>query len=164
MDFIIEELQAKDWPQVELIYLSGIKTGIATFQTEVPEWKEWNKGHSEVCRLVARTREEVVGWVALSPISTRCVYAGVAEVSLYVHENYRNKGIGKALLTELIIRSEKEGFWTIQSAIISENSVSRELHKKCGFREVGYRERLGRGHDGKWYDVVLMERRSNIVG
>ncbi|AYD39559.1 N-acetyltransferase family protein [Clostridium fermenticellae] len=157
-------MKKEDWERVSKIYLEGINTHKATFQTEVPTWQDWNNNHINSCRLVARSGNKVLGWVALSPTSSRCVYAGVAEVSIYIGEEYRRKSVGKALLTSLINLSEKSGFWTLQSGIIKQNSASIELHKSCGFREIGIRERLGKMSNGQWYDVVLMERRSNTVG
>lgn len=164
MNFIINEMLPSDWPQVAAIYAAGIATGIATFQGEVPSWEEWNKDHYEACRLVARKDDIILGWAALTPVSGRCVYAGVAEVSIYISREHRSQGVGTALLTELIRLSEEAGFWCIQAGIIKENVSSQELFKKCGFREVGYRERLGRMPNGEWHDVVLMERRSKTVG
>ena len=146
------------------IYLAGIKTEIATFQSEVPTWEEWDKGHLTTCRFVARTGEKILGWAALSAVSNRCVYAGVVEVSVYISEEHKGKGVGTSLLNYLIQQSEKEGFWTLQAGIIKENIPSRMLHKKCGFREIGYRERLGKMNNGMWHDVILMERRSKIIG
>ncbi len=164
MDFTIEEMKASDWVQVSAIYLSGIKTGIATFQSEVPSWEEWNNDHLKSCRIVARFGNSVLGWAALSPTSSRCVYAGVAEVSIYIDEDHKGHGVGTALLKALIEHSEEEGIWTLQSGIIKENSSSINLHKKCGFRELGIREKVGKMGNGKWHDVVLMERRSKLVG
>jgi len=164
MNFTVEEMKAADWAQVSAIYLSGIKTEIATFQAEVPAWEDWNKSHNESCRLVARLGNEILGWVALSPISSRCVYAGVAEVSIYIAESHRGQGVGTALFEAIIKLSEANGFWTLQSGIIKENAASINLHKKCGFRVLGVRERLGKMSNGKWHDVVLMERRSKSVG
>lgn len=164
MEYIIDVMKETDWTQVADIYLAGIQTEIATFQSEVPSYESWDKGHSKCCRYVARSGDKILGWVALSPYSGRCVYAGVAEVSVYIGTEYRGLGVGEALLNHLIEESEKNGFWTLQSGIIRENTASRELHKKCGFREVGYRERLGQMGNGKWHDVFLMERRSQVVG
>lgn len=164
MKFTIEEMRASDWSQVSAIYLSGIKTETATFQAEVPTWEDWNNNHSKSCRLVARLGNEILGWVALSPISSRCVYAGVAEVSIYIDARHRGQGVGTALLETIIKLSEESGFWTLQSGIIKENIASINLHKKCGFRVLGVRERLGKMSNGKWHDVVLMERRSKTVG
>lgn len=164
MDFTIDEMKESDWAQVSAIYLAGIQTEIATFQSEAPAWEDWNKSHSKLCRLVARSDDKILGWIALSPVSSRCVYAGVAEVSIYIDENSRGQKVGTALLTELVKRSEQNGFWTLQSGIIKENAASIQLHKNCGFRVLGVRERLGKMSNGKWHDVVLMERRSKIVG
>lgn len=164
MEYIIDNMKETDWKQVSDIYLSGIKTEIATFQSMVPTWEEWDKGHLSTCRFVARNGDKILGWTALSAVSSRCVYAGVAEVSVYVSEEHKGKGIGTSLLNHLIHQSENEGFWTLQAGIIKENIPSRMLHKKCGFREIGYRERLGKMNNGKWHDVILMERRSKIVG
>lgn len=164
MDIAIENMKPSDWPEVSAIYLAGIQTGIATFQSDVPDWEEWDRGHCACCRLVARSGDVILGWAAISPVSNRCVYAGVASISVYVHEGYRGRGIGAVLLHELVRQSEQNGFWTLQSRIIRENTASRELHKKCGFREIGIEERLGRMTNGTWHDVVLMERRSKTVG
>ncbi|AJA46601.1 N-acetyltransferase GCN5 [Clostridium pasteurianum DSM 525 = ATCC 6013] len=164
MDYKIDEMKESDWEQVAKIYLEGINTGKATFQTEVPTFENWNNGHITSCRLVALSVEKnVLGWVALSPTSSRCVYAGVAEVSIYIGENYRGLGIGKGLLNNLIKKSEENGFWTLQSGIIRENTASIELHKKCGFKLVGIREKIAKMSNGVWHDVAFMERRSNII-
>lgn len=164
MEFKLDEMKEKDWAQISEIYLIGIKTGIATFQTEAPSYEDWDKGHLKSCRLVARSGDTVLGWVALSPTSSRCVYRGVAEVSIYIDEKYRAQGIGKTLLTEVIKQSEEMGMWTLQSGIIRENAASISLHKSCGFREIGIREKVGQMSDGAWHDVVLMERRSKVAG
>jgi len=164
MEFGIFEMQQAEWPQIAAIYEDGLRTGIATFQSSIPEWEEWNQSHCRTCRLVARSDERVLGWAALSQVSERCVYSGVGEVSIYVAENCRGCGIGKKLLIQLVDSSEDNGFWSLQAGIIKENLPSRELHKKCGFREVGIRERPGMMSDGRWYDVVIMERRSSRVG
>jgi phosphinothricin acetyltransferase len=164
MDYKIEDMKKEDWEEVSKIYLEGINTKKATFQTQVPAWEDWDSSHLKSCRLVARLGNKVLGWAALSPTSSRCVYAGVAEVSIYIGEEYRGKDIGTSLLNNLVKLSEKNGFWTLQSGIIKENSASIALHKKCGFREVGVREKLGKMCNKKWYDVVLMERRSYTVG
>ncbi|OPJ63971.1 GNAT family N-acetyltransferase [Clostridium oryzae] len=164
MDYKIEKMLVRDWEQVARIYLEGISTGKATFQTDVPSWEVWNNSHIKSCRLVARLNDNILGWVALSPTSSRCVYAGAAEVSIYIETGYRGKGVGIALLTEVIRASEQEGFWTLQSGIIKENTASIALHKKCGFRELGIREKIAKMPTGKWHDVILMERRSKVVG
>lgn len=164
MDFTIEEMQPADWPQVSGIYLAGIETGIATFQSDVPTWEEWDQDHSETCRLLARSGDTILGWAALTPVSSRCIYAGVAEASVYISKANWRQGVGTALLVELIRRSEEAGYWSLQAAITKENLPSRELCRKCGFREVGIREKLGQMLNGQWHDVVLMERRSTAVG
>lgn len=166
MLYKIEEMKSSDWEEVRSIYIEGIKSGIATFQSEcdVSTWEEWDNSHIKSCRLVAREGNVIHGWVALSPTSSRCVYAGVAELSIYVKEKYRGQGIGKALLDNIIKLSEENGYWTLQSGIIKENSGSIILHKKCGFREIGVREKVGKMSNGVWHDVVLMERRSSVVG
>jgi phosphinothricin acetyltransferase len=164
MDYKIETMTHKDWDGVAKIYLEGINTGKATFQSEIPSWEAWNNGHIEACRIVARLGDKILGWAALSPTSSRCVYAGVAEVSIYIGEEYRGQGIGKAILDTLVKRSEEKGFWTLQSGIIKENTASIELHKSCGFREIGIRERVAKMNNVIWHDVVLMERRSKKVG
>lgn len=164
IDFKIEEMSSGDWKGVAKAYMDGINTSIATFQADIPTWEEWDNSHIKVCRLVARLEDKILGFAALSPTSSRCVYKGVAEVSIYIGNEYRGKGVGTALLTKLVEMSEKEGFWTLQSGIIRENIASIELHKKCGFRELGVRERVGKMSNGVWHDVVLMERRSKVVG
>ena len=155
----LEPMREGDWPAVKAIYEEGIATGQATFETETPSWETWNEDHLATGRLVARKRGQVVGWAALSPVSGRCVYAGVAEVSVYVTEKARGQGIGTALLQALIIDSEEAGIWTLEAGIFPENRASLALHKACGFRQVGYRERLGQ-LNGLWRNVILMERRS----
>ncbi len=164
MDFTIEKMQPMDWPQVSDIYLAGIKTEIATFQSDVPNWDEWNREHSASCRLVGHTGDTIIGWTALTPVSSRCVYVGVAEVSIYIRDEYKHQGVGTKLLSGLIQQSEEAGYWTLQAAIIKENISSRELFKKCNFREIGIREKLGKTTNGKWHDVVLVEKRSSMVG
>lgn len=152
-----------DGERVLEIYGEGIAAGHATFETEVPSWDEWDRGHLEACRLVAEEDERVLGWAALSPVSDRCVYGGVAEVSVYVGEAERGRGVGSGLLRALVKASEDEGLWTLQAGIFPENEASVALHRRCGFRVVGRRERLGR-LDGSWRDVLLLERRSDVVG
>lgn len=159
----IEPLLPGDWEAVQAIYLEGIATGDATFETKAPSWEAWDSDHLLPARLVSRGGPGILGWAALSPASGRCVYAGVAEVSLYVAASARGRGIGRALLEALIRASEEEGIWTLQSGIFPENVASLALHQRCGFREVGRRERLGR-LGGVWRDVILLERRSTRVG
>lgn len=164
VDYRIEEMSASDWPQVRSIYLEGIATGLATFETGAPSWEDWNRNHLSCCRLVACAPDKgIAGWAALAPVSSRSVYRGVAEVSVYIAERARGSGAGRALLSALIVSSEQNGIWTIQAGIMAENEASLGLHRRCGFREVGRRESLGKLQDS-WHDVVLMERRSKVVG
>ena len=157
-------MTAGDWPVVRAIYEAGIATGHATFQTEAPEWDAWDRAHLPTCRLVAKSDDgSVVGWAALSPISARPVYAGVAEVSVYVADDARGQGVGHSLLEALVQAAEADGRWTLQAGICPENAASVRLHEHCGFRVVGRRERIGR-HHGVWRDVLLLERRSAVVG
>lgn len=159
----VVEMTPGDWEDVREIYREGIATGHATFETEVPEWQAWDRGHLGTPRLVLRAGEDILGWAALSAVSGRSVYAGVAEVSVYVAPSARGRGVGSALLRDLVRRSEEEGIWTLQAGIFPENRGSLALHRNAGFREVGTRERLGK-LEGKWRDVVLLERRSGKVG
>ena len=159
----IESLSPKHWARVRAIYLEGIATGNATFEQEAPSWEQWDAGHLSVCRLVATSGEELLGWVALSPVSGRCVYSGVAEVSVYVAAAARGRGVGRALMEAAVRESEGAGIWTLQGGVFPENTASLSLLQRCGFRVVGVRERLGR-MNGMWRDVVLLERRSPIVG
>lgn len=152
-----------DWPTVTRIYGDGIATGNATFETDVPDWDEWDRGHLATCRLVAESDGAVVAFAALSMVSARHVYRGVAEPSIYVAEDARGTGVGNSLLGKLVADSEEAGFWTLQTAIFPENVASVRLHERHRFRIVGTRERLGRRH-GVWRDVLLMERRSRTVG
>ena len=159
----IEPLGAHHWDAVRSIYLQGIATGNATFQQTAPGWQEWDAGHLRTCRMVARSDGEIVGWAALSPVSSRPVYRGVAEVSIYVAETARGHGIGGKLMAKLIVESEADGIWTLQAGIFPENASSIKLHTNAGFRIVGTRSRLG-CMDGRWRDVVLLERRSPTTG
>jgi phosphinothricin acetyltransferase len=163
MDFVVEEMKALDWEQVRSIYLEGIATGIATFETDAPAWEKWDAGHLRRARLVARAGDGILGWAALSPVSDRCVYGGVAEVSVYVGERGRGRGVGRALLEALVEASERNGIWTLQAGVFPENAASLRLHLRCGFREVGRRERIGK-LNGAWRDTLLLERRSPNVG
>lgn len=163
VDFIIDQLKASDWSQVRSIYLEGISTGHATFETEAPEWAMWDKNHLNFGRLVARIGKSVAGWAALGAVSSRPVYAGVAEVSVYVAASARGKGIGLVLLEALIAEAESNGVWTLQAGIFPENAASLAVHKSCGFRVVGRRERIGK-LNGAWRDVLLLERRSRVAG
>ncbi len=159
----IRNLTPADWPAVRRIYEEGIATGEATFETEAPSWERWDASHLAACRLVATEGGAVVGWAALSPVSDRCVYGGVAEVSVYVGESARGRGIGRALLDALVTASEAAGMWTLQAGIFPGNVASVTLHERCGFRVVGRRERIGRQH-GVWRDTLILERRSARVG
>jgi L-amino acid N-acyltransferase YncA len=159
----IEPMTANDWTDVRRIYLEGIATGNATFETEAPVWEVWDAAHHPGCRLVARGSEGLLGWAALSPVSGRCVYGGVADVSIYVAERARGLGIGRLLLQALIDASERDGLWTLQAGIFPENRASLALHRATGFRDVGLRERIA-CHGGVWRDVLLLERRSDKVG
>lgn len=163
MDFVIDEMKSEDWEQVSIIYREGIETGNATFETDIPSWNSWISAHIPGCSIVARNDDRILGWAALSPTSRRKVYSGVAEVSIYLSEDYREKGIGIALFRKLIELSEYNNIWTLQAGIFPENKASIDLHKKCGFRIVGIREKIGE-MNGIWRDVVLMERRSKKVG
>ena len=159
----IENLLPEHWEQVKSIYESGIATGNATFQTSAPDWEEWNQSHIQNCRLVAIENGRVLGWAALTPVSGRCVYAGVAEVSVYVHEDARAKGVGDSLLKALIEASEAANFWTLQAGIFPENTASLHVHEKNGFRKVGFREKIGKMKE-VWRDTILLERRSTKTG
>src|SRR5262245_49034341 len=139
MNFYLDAMRSDDWPQVRSIYLEGIETGQATFETEAPDWEQWDSGHLPPCRLVARSYDRILGWAAMSPVSRRQVYAGVAEVSVYVAAEARGKGLGDALMAALVKASEVEGLWTLQASIFPENQASISLHLKHGFREVGRR-------------------------
>lgn len=152
-----------DWPEVRRIYGEGIATGNATFETEIPSWEAWNAAHRRDCRLVVRDGANLLGWAALTPVSGRCVYGGVADLSVYIAAAARGRGVGRALLTSLIQESEHQGIWTLQAGIFPENEASLRLHRALGFRDVGRRERIGR-MNGAWRDVMLLERRSAVVG
>lgn len=172
----LDRMTHTDWPSVREIYVEGIRTGNATFETQAPEWDRWDASHLKSCRFVALARNgapdpgsadsesrEVLGWAALSPVSNRCVYAGVAEVSVYIAERARGRKIGSLLLAALVDASEREGIWTLQAGIFPENVASVELHKRFGFRIAGTRERIGQ-MNGLWRDTLLLERRSRLVG
>jgi phosphinothricin acetyltransferase len=159
---LIEPLRREHWDDVARIYAEGIAGGQATFETEVPSWEDWDRAHLAEHRLVAVSDGRVAGWAALSPVSDRCVYGGVAENSVYVAEEARGRGTGRSLLEALIASSEAGGIWTIQAGMFPENEASVRLHERAGFRVVGRRERLGK-LDGVWRDVLLLERRSPIV-
>ncbi len=161
-DTLVRDLRPEDWPQVVAIFEEGIRTGVATFETAAPAWEAWDAAHGPL-RLVAERDGDVVGWAALSPSSARDCYRGVAEESVYVAGAARGSGVGRALLDALVARSEAAGIWTLQAGVFPENGASLRLHLGCGFRLVGVRERLGE-RDGVWRDVLLLERRSEVVG
>ena len=163
MNHTIDGMRASDWEQVRSIYLEGIASGNSTFETDAPSWQEWDESHLTIARLVMREGDKILGWAALGPVSKRRVYRGVAEVTVYVTENARGQGIGRALLEALISESERNGIWTLQASIFPENTASVELHLRCGFREVGRRERIAM-LNGVWRDTLLFERRSGSVG
>jgi len=163
MVIVMGTLQPGDWEFVRSIYLEGIATGHATFETEAPDWERWDSAHLSFARLVARNGGAVLGWTALSPVSSRRAYAGVAEVSVYVAAAARGAGVGRSLLGALVEEAERNGVWTLQAGVFPENAASLALHKSCGFREVGRRERIGMLR-GLWRDVILLERRSLTIG
>lgn len=158
----IRKLSDKHWDQVKIIYQKGIDTGNATFQTSAPSWEEWHKSHLASCRITMQEDGKVIGWAALTPVSSRCVYAGVAEVSLYVDPAHWGKGIGLTLLNELIRQSEAQGIWTLQAGIFPENKASMRIHEKAGFRILGTREKIGK-QNGIWRNTALLERRSPVI-
>lgn len=162
---LIEPMRAADWPAVRAIYEAGIATGNATFETAAPAWEAWDQAHLATPRLVARRSAAgpVLGWAAVVPVSGRCVYAGVGDLSIYVASEARGAGVGRALLAALVRQSEAAGLWTLQAGVFPENAASLALHRALGFRDVGVREKIGR-MGGRWRDVLLLERRSRAVG
>ncbi len=163
MTLRIDPMLPDDWPTVREIYLEGIATRQATFETQAPSWEAWDASHSPFARLVSRQGETVVGWAALRQVSSRNAYAGVAEVSVYVAQSLRGVGLGRQLLEALIAESEANGIWSLQAVMFPENAGSVALHRRCGFREVGRRERVAK-LDGVWRDTILLERRSQQIG
>lgn len=163
MALLVEAMKPQDWPRIREIYREGISTGDATFETEPPSWDAFDASHRSDCRIVARDRGRLVGWATLSPASDRCAYTGVAEVSVYVARGAQGRGVGRRLMARLVEESEAVGVWTLQAGIFPENRASLGLHEAFGFRTVGVRERLGR-LDGRWRDVVMLERRSRATG
>jgi len=159
---VLDVLRPEHWPDVARIYADGISTGNATFETDVPDWEQWDRAHLAEHRFVALRDGAVVGWVAVSPVSDRCVYGGVVENSVYVDDRARGQGVGRLLLERLIASTEGAGIWTIQTGIFPENETSVRLHERVGFEVVGRRKRLGKLH-GIWRDVLLLERRSDLV-
>ena len=163
MEIAIREMQKEDWESIAAIFKEGIELKTATFNSEVPSYEIWNESHKTDCRLVAESEQQVIGWVALSPFSSRPVYSGVAEVSIYIMQGFRGRQVGEKLLRALIEESEKSGYWTLQSGIFEINHASLALHEKVGFRMVGYRERIGKDSNGQWQNTIIMERRSTVV-
>lgn len=159
----IRAMTPDDWPTVEVIYQAGIATGNATFEQKTPEWSAWDVGHHQHSRLVGMMNGDIVGWAAISPVSKRAVYAGVAEESIYIAESARGQGVGKTLLAALVTESEQNGIWTLQTGIFPENRASLHVHEVCGFVQLGIRKKIGQ-MNGIWRDVVFMERRSSTVG
>lgn len=159
---LIRALRGDDWPAARSIYEAGIATGEATFETRVPEWEAWDAAHLEGHRLVALQDGAVVGWAALAPVSGRCCYSGVAEVSVYVSPQARGRGVGRTLLERLVASAEERGIWTVQAGVFPANAASLAVLRRCGFRIVGVRERVGK-LNGEWRDVVLLERRSEQI-
>ncbi len=158
-----EVITEENYPAVSKIYAEGIRTGIATFETSAPTWDAWDKDHLEFARIILFDGKDAVGWASLAGVSSRCVYGGVAEVSIYVGSDSRGRGVGSKLLTELIRRSEENGIWSLQAGIMPENVGSINLHLKCGFRKIGIKEKIAK-LNGEWHDNLLMERRSKKVG
>lgn len=163
MNILLRSMTEKDWTSVAEIYKQGIETGNATFEREIPTWEKWNTEHLPNYRIVAAIDDSVVAWAALTPVSGRCVYAGVAEVSVYVSNKYQGSKIGTKVLARLISESEDGGIWTLQAGIFPENKASIKIHENLGFRIVGFREKIGK-MDGIWRDTILLERRSKDVG
>ena len=159
----IEKMDESHWSEVSRIYNDGIATKNATFQTEAPDWTRWDHAHRKDCRLIIIMDNQIAGWAALSNVSERCVYAGVAEVSIYIGSDFRGMGIGDQLMKALIKESERHGIWTLQAGIFPENKASLNLHLKNGFRIMGIREKIGK-MDQIWRDVALLERRSQVAG
>ena len=163
MTLTVDAMTPADWERVRAVYLEGIASGLATFETEAPPWETWDAAHHPFGRLCAREAGGVVGWAALSPVSRRACYAGVAEASVYVAADARGRGIGDRLLRAVIAEAEAHGIWTLQGATFAENAASLRLQERCGFRVIGRRERVARLR-GEWRDTVLTERRSHVVG
>jgi phosphinothricin acetyltransferase len=168
MKCLTDVMKKEDWERVRTIYLQGIETGNSTFEAEAPDWEKWDSSHLPDHRLVAWEGEEIVAWAALSPVSHRSVYSGVAELSLYVAAGHRGKGVGSALLKAVIHSAERAGLWTLQGGIFPENTASLNLVRKFEFREIGRRKKIGKmtygPFAGTWRDVILVERRSRVVG
>jgi len=165
LKYLIKPLEKSQWEAASEIYRQGLMTAQATFETAVPEFSEWDAGHLSFGRIAAfsPSGQRLIAWAALSPVSKRAAYAGVAEVSVYVSENARGKGVGHGLLQALIVEAEQNGIWTLQASIFPENEASLRLHESLGFRVIGKRERISQ-LKGVWRDTVLLERRSTVVG
>ena len=162
MSLLFRATGPEDWPAVQGIYAAGIATGQATFETATPSWTEWDAAHLASPRLLAVEDDQVLGWAAVSPVSRRAVYRGVAEVSVYVAPEAQGRGVGRALLERLVRASEEAGLWTLQATVFASNRASLRLHEQAGFRRVGVRERIAQ-RDGRWHDTVILERRSPVV-
>jgi len=162
-ELTFRSLFERDWSMVSEIYSDGLDTGNASFETNIPSWEDWDNRHLKSCRIIAEINGQVVGWSALSPISSRCIYGGVAELSVYVSAEFRRKKIGTKLLECLIKESEDNGIWTLQAGVFPENKASLELHKRLDFREIGFQEKIGK-LNGVWRDILLLERRSENIG
>ncbi len=164
MEIMIRAMEYSDWGAVAEIFREGIDMKTSTFHSEVPSYEVWDASHRPDCRLVAVFEDKVIGWTALMPYSSRKVYSGVAEVSIYIKSEFRGRKVGEQLLRALVEEAERCGYWTLQSGIFEINRASIVLHEKVGFRMVGYRERIGRDGNGIWQNTVLMERRSTRTG
>lgn len=162
-NYIIREMKKEDWESIKEIYSQALLEGKSTFNKDLPTYQEWDKNHLQDCRYVVERNESIIAWCSLAATSSREVYRGVVEVSIYVHQQYRGKGVGKKLLTHLCIESEKKGYWTLYSGILANNIESRKLHLNCGFREIGYREKIAKNIFGEWQDTVIYEKRSKII-
>jgi len=160
---MIREMKKQDWQRVQEIYQHALIIGKSTFQTDVPSYEEWNQAHLEDCRYVIVYDDKVVGWCTLGCTSARQVYAGVVEVSIYIDSHYQSLGLGKQLLQHLCVESEKKGYWCLYSSVFAINEASLQLHKKCGFREIGYREKIAKDRFGQWQDTILFEKRSQHI-
>lgn len=160
---MIREMKPEDWNRVAEIYTQGLERGKSTFNTKCPTYEEQDKAHTKDCRYVYVSDNKVVGWVAVTPSSSRCAYKGCVEASIYIDEKYQGMGIGTKLLKKLCEATEQAGYWSLLSTIFSINKASLALHKKCGFREVGYREKIARDRFGEWQNTTIMERRSAII-
>lgn len=164
MNYLIREMKPEDWNDVKRIYRQSLEEGTSTFETKCPSYEEWNKNHLMECRYVATTCEEhpkVIGWIAISPTSSRAAYKGVVGHSIYVDHDFRHNGVGRQLLEHLCKEIDNSEYWCLSSAIFSTNKASIELHKKCGFREIGYREKIAKDRFGQWQDTILVERRND---